>query len=99
MRLVLWGGAIAVGVTGVAFAWAANRAQDLFQSLLVSPWLAFVITPAGFVLCAWLTRVLFPGAQGSGIPQAIAARKLKDDAQRRGLLSLHLMAGKILLTL
>jgi H+/Cl- antiporter ClcA len=99
MRLVLWGGAIAVGVTGVAFAWAANRAQDLFQSLLVSPWLALVITPAGFVLCAWLTRVVFPGAQGSGIPQAIAARKLKDDGKRRALLSLKLTAGKILLTL
>ncbi|HEX4104754.1 MAG TPA: hypothetical protein VHX92_00845, partial [Rhizomicrobium sp.] len=99
MRLILWGGAIAVGVVGVAFAWAANRAQDLFQSMLVSPWIALLLTPAGFVLCAWLTRVVFPGAQGSGIPQAIAARRLKDDAQRSGLLSLRLTAGKILLTL
>src|SRR5581483_7169348 len=99
MRLVLWGGAIAVGAIGVAFAWAANRAQDLFLSLLVSPWLTLLITPLGFVLCAWLTRVVFPGAQGSGIPQAIAARKLKDDAARRRLLSLRLTVGKILLTL
>ena len=83
MRLVLWGGAIAVGVIGVAFAWAANRAQDVFGAMLISPWLAFLITPAGFVLCAWLTRTLFPGAEGSGIPQAIAARKLKDDRVRR----------------
>jgi H+/Cl- antiporter ClcA len=99
MRLVLWGGAIAVGVVGVAFAWAANRAQDLFQSMLVSPWLALALTPAGFVLCAWLTRVAFSGAQGSGIPQAIAARRLKDDAARTRLLSLKLTVGKILLTL
>lgn len=99
MRLVLWGGAIAVGMIGVAFAWAANRAQDLFQSMLISPWIALAVTPAGFILCAWLTRVVFPGAQGSGIPQAIAARRLKDDAKRSGLLSLRLTVGKILLTL
>lgn len=99
MRLVLWGGAIAVGAIGVAFAWAANRAQDLFQSMLISPWLALAITPAGFVLCAWLTRVVFPGAEGSGIPQAIAARSLRDDSVRGRFLSLKLTAGKILLTL
>lgn len=99
MRLVLWGGAIAVGVIGVAFAWAANRAQDLFGAMLISPWLALLITPLGFVLCAWLTRTVFPGAEGSGIPQAIAARKLKDDRVRSRLLSLRLTAGKILLTL
>ncbi|HEX4370598.1 MAG TPA: chloride channel protein [Rhizomicrobium sp.] len=99
MRLVLWGGAIAVGVIGVAFAWAANRATELFQAMLISPWLALVITPLGFVLCAWLTRSVFPGAEGSGIPQAIAARKLKDDGLRGSLLSLRLTAGKILLTL
>ena len=99
MRLVLWGGAIAVGVIGVAFAWTANQAQDLFQAMLISPWLALLITPAGFVMCAWLTRTVFPGAQGSGIPQAIAARKLSDDTRRSRLLSLRLTAGKILLTL
>ena len=99
MRLVLWGGAIAVGIIGVAFAWAANRAQELFHLMLISSWLALIITPAGFVLCAWLTRVVFPGAEGSGIPQAIAARTLKDDAMRSRFLSLKLTAGKILLTL
>jgi H+/Cl- antiporter ClcA len=99
MRLVLWGGAVAVGVVSVAFAWAANRAQDIFLHLLFNPWLALAITPLGFVLCAWLTRVVFPGAQGSGIPQAIAARRLTDDGLRARLLSLRLTAGKILLTL
>lgn len=99
MRLVLWGGAIAVGILGVGFAWAANRALDVFHALLVTPWLALLLTPASFVLCAWLTRVVFPGAQGSGIPQAIAARRLSDENLRTRLLSLKLTAGKILLTL
>lgn len=98
-RLVLWGGAIAVGAIGVAFAWAANRAQEFFQTMLVSPWVALALTPGGFIVCAWLTRVYFPGAQGSGIPQAIAARRLKDEGRRTNLLSLRLTMGKILLTL
>jgi len=99
MRLVLWGGAIAVGVVSVAFAWAANRAQDLFGHVLFKPWFALILTPVGFVLCAWLARTVFSGSQGSGIPQAIAARHLKDDNARSRLLSLRLTVGKILLTL
>lgn len=99
MRLVLWGGAIAVGVVSVAFAWAANQAQALFQHIVFRPWVALLLTPLGFMVCAWAARVLFPGAQGSGIPQAIAARHLRDNAAREKLLSLRLTAGKILLTL
>ncbi len=99
MRLVLWGGAIVVGVVSVAFAWAANRAQDLFGHVLFNPWFALVLTPVGFVSCAWLARTIFSGSQGSGIPQAIAARHLKDDNARSRLLSLRLTVGKILLTL
>ncbi len=99
MRLILWGGAIGVGVVSVAFAWAANRAQDLFHLLLVSPWIALGLTPAAFIFCAWLARTIFEGSQGSGIPQAIAARRLSDEAERTKLLSLKLTAGKVLLTL
>jgi H+/Cl- antiporter ClcA len=97
MRFVFWGGAIAVGLISVAFAWAANRAAEGFARLLIHPWLAFLLTPAVFVLSAWLTRRFFEGAQGSGIPQAIAARRARD--LRGPLLSMRLTAGKILLTL
>jgi H+/Cl- antiporter ClcA len=99
MRLVLWGGAIAAGIVSVGFAWAANRAQDVFGRILFNPWLALALTPMGFMLCAWAARTVFAGSQGSGIPQAIAARHLKDDAARTRLLSLRLTVGKILLTL
>jgi H+/Cl- antiporter ClcA len=99
MRLVLWGGALGVGIISVAFAWAANRAQDLFGHILFNPWAALALTPAGFILCALGARTVFAGAQGSGIPQAIAARHLKDDATRGRLLSLRVTVGKILLTL
>jgi len=98
-RLVFWGGAIAVGVVSVAFAAAATQATHLFRWLLFNPWFALVLTPAGFVLSAWLAARFFPGSQGSGIPQAIAARHMKDGGARAKLLSLKLTFGKIFLTL
>jgi H+/Cl- antiporter ClcA len=97
MRLVFWGGAVAVGLVSVAFAWAANRATELFHHLLIHPWLAFILTPSTFVLSTWSARTFFPGSQGSGIPQAIAARRAR--SRRDALLSVRLMMGKIALTL
>ncbi|MDP1092353.1 chloride channel protein, partial [Klebsiella pneumoniae] len=41
----------------------------------------------------------FPGSQGSGIPQAIAARHLRDDEERGRFLSLRMVWGKIVLTI
>jgi len=99
MRLVFWGGALAVGAVSVAFAAAATQASALFGVLLVRPWLALLLTPLGFVASAWLAARFFPGSQGSGIPQAIAARQMGDTGQRSRLLSLRLAFGKILLTL
>ena len=99
MRLVFWGGALTVGLVSVAFAAAATQATRLFGLLLFNPWFALVLTPAGFMLSVWLARRFFPGSQGSGIPQAIAARHMKDTAARARLLSLKLTFGKILLTL
>jgi H+/Cl- antiporter ClcA len=98
-RLVFWGGAVVVGAVSVIFADAANWAQIEFLAASHRFWgLGLVITPAGFVFCAWAAREVFPGAQGSGIPQAIAARQLSHYAQRRRLLSIKLCIGKIGLT-
>jgi H+/Cl- antiporter ClcA len=99
MRLVFWGGALAVGVTSVAFAAAATQAQKLFHILLFQPWVALLLTPLGFMLSVGLAQRFFPGSQGSGIPQAIAARHMKDMQSRERLMSLRLTFGKVLLTL
>src|SRR5579871_6686364 len=90
MRLVFWGGALAVGVVSVGFAALATQATHLFCGMLIAPWFALILTPSGFVLSAWVANRFFPGSQGSGIPQAIAARHMKDAQARSRLLSLKL---------
>lgn len=98
-RLVFAGGAAAVGVVSVLFAGAADLAAELFHRLReASPLAPLLVTPAGFALCAWLTRRWFPGAQGSGIPQVMAARRSQDPEHRRRLLGARVTAGKVVLT-
>ncbi|MEI4473625.1 chloride channel protein [Frigidibacter sp. MR17.24] len=100
-RIVFWAGAVTVGLVSLGFARAADESQRLFQDLIghgERAWIALLLTPAGFVFCAWAAARFFPGTQGSGIPQAIAARHL--DRESRGVyLTIRLAAGKLVLTL
>jgi len=103
-RLVFWTGAVAVGLVSVLFAKLADIAQSGFHTIIGDGdgWhglLPLLITPFGFMLCAWAAYVYFPNSQGSGIPQAIAARHLRDEEERNRLLSLKMVVGKIGLTL
>lgn len=101
-RVVFWLGALAIGAVSAAFAWMADAAQHLFAStFVVDGWRRFlplIVTPAGFVLCAWVALRFVPGSQGSGIPQAIAARHIRSDEERMRFLSPRMIVGKILLT-
>lgn len=95
--LVFFGGAIATGAAAVAFARAADLAQRGFRTLIVAePAAAWLLPPAGLACAAWLTRRYFPGAQGSGIPQTIAAIATADLAARDRLLSMRIAFGKVL---
>lgn len=99
-RLLFWSGAIAVGATAACFAVGSERAINWFGRLIApSPWLALLVTPAGLALTAYLTRRYFSGAQGSGIPQTVAALHTDDPELRHRLLSLRVAAGKVMLTL
>lgn len=102
-RLVFWCGALAIGLVSVGFARLADLAQKAFGSLTSSgEWsflLPLILSPLGFMLSAFLAARLFPNSQGSGIPQAIAARHLRHEEDRTRLLSLRIAAGKIALTI
>lgn len=99
-RAIFLLGGIAVGAAAVALAELADLAQLAFSALVSHfRYASLVLTPAGFALSVFLTNRFFQNAQGSGIPQAIAARHLTDQAARENLVSLRIAAGKILLTL
>jgi len=96
VRLVFWAGAIVVGLVCALFAVLAEHANHGFTALAQRyPYAPLALTPLGLVIIAWLTRRLFPGAQGSGIPQAIAALEMTG---KSAVLSLRIATGKILLT-
>jgi H+/Cl- antiporter ClcA len=99
-RAVFLIGAVAVGLAAVGFAKGSDLAQLLFRDAASRvPWLPLLLTPFGFALIAWVARSWFDGAQGSGIPQAIAARRSKDEVHRAGLMSARVTIGKIILTM
>ncbi len=96
IRLVFWIGTLLVGCIAALFAMMATTADHRFSQLASQyPWLPFVLTPAGLMLINWLTRRFFPGANGSGIPQTIAALDLKD---KSAVLSFRIAVRKLLLT-
>lgn len=99
-RTVFWCGGALAGLAAALFAIAADEAQALFREILkVSPYLPLGLTPLGFAVSVAVAKRFFPGSQGSGIPQAIAAREVHDEALRKRLVSLRIAFGKVLLTL
>src|SRR5690348_3826115 len=99
-RLVFWSGAFAVGCLAALFTFASNWFMELHDRILThSRWWTLLLAPLVLVTTAFLTRRVFPGTQGSGIPQAIAALRTDDDQQRKRLLSLRIAGGNILMTL
>ena len=88
-------GGLAVGYEKL-FEWA-ERAS--FAWLGQAPFLAFVLTPAAFLLSWGLVRGLAPAARGSGIPQVMAGIELSTPIQHRHtgyLLSMRVAVVKVL---
>jgi H+/Cl- antiporter ClcA len=99
-RIAFWAGAVMVALMAIAFAWLADEAQATFRWMTgPRPWLVLILAPGGLALAVTLTRRVFPGAQGSGIPQVIAALHMTDLANISRVLSLRVSLGKVLLTL
>lgn len=97
VRLAFMLGAVLVGIVSAGFGLASQQANRLFFHMVEAwPQAPLLVTPLGLVLVVWLARRFFPGSEGSGINQVIAALELR--AKDR-VVSLKLAAGKIVLTL
>src|SRR4051812_8743572 len=89
-RLIFWSGALAVGLIAALFAMASNQMMALHSHIMDhSRWWSLLLSPAVMIAVVFCTRKLFPGTQGSGIPQAIAALRSQNDGLRRRTLSLR----------
>ncbi len=82
------------------FAMGSEVAMGLFRrAYQAKSWLPFVLTPIGLAGGVWITRRWFPGSEGSGIPQTIAALRMPDENDRSRVLNLRIAFGKILVCL
>ncbi|WP_319497678.1 chloride channel protein [uncultured Cohaesibacter sp.] len=99
-RIIFGLGGVMVGFAAVALAMGADASQDLYRQLIAAyPYAGLLVTPLGFGAIVWVTNRYFPGTQGSGIPQAIAARRLKRPTSRAKLVGVRSAIGKIIMTL
>ena len=94
-RLLFWGGAVLVGLSAVLFTrmtdWALRQHAQLIAAW---PHLGLLVTPIGLAAAALLTRRFVPGAEGSGIPQVVAALHLTE-TENRPLLSAKVAVAKV----
>lgn len=92
--------AIITGLISILFGIGVVQASALFAHITTGrEWLSFVLCPAGLALIVLLTRRVFPGAQGSGIPQAMAGLSMQHHENVDQVLSLRIAVGKFFLTL
>lgn len=95
-RMVFWGGAILVGLVAAIFALMAEQADHFFRHVIAyNEYLPLLITPTGFVLTVFITRKIFSGAEGSGIPQTLIALADTDSSLSNRLLSMRMVVGKV----
>lgn len=99
-RTIFIAGGLVVGLAAIGLALASDYVQDVFHRFIAAYRFAgFAVTPLGFGLTIYLTNRFFPNTQGSGIPQAIAARAQQAPSARARLVGLRVGIGKILMTL
>src|ERR1700744_6141028 len=82
-RAIFMAGGLAVGLIagGLGLAFGAGQGA-VFGGAGRWPYAPLALTPAGFGIAVYVATRFFPNTQGSGIPQAIAARGMEDAADR-----------------
>ena len=97
-NLVFWGGAILVGLVAAVFALMADQADHIYRNIIAyNEYLPLLITPLGFLLTVYITRKIFSGAEGSGIPQTLIALADPGSSLSNRLLSMRMVVGKVLM--
>jgi H+/Cl- antiporter ClcA len=98
-RHLVWScAALLSGAGALLFAYADDYGEVVIaRAHLASPWLPFAMVTLGMVALCRLRDRVFPGTEGTGIPQAIAALKMPDEAARARVLSPRVAVGKMLL--
>jgi H+/Cl- antiporter ClcA len=98
-RAVIWLAAVVTGLVVVAFSRLTEHAIEYFnQGMRRFWWLPLLLCPLAGMGIAWLTRTFFRGAEGSGIPQVIAALRDEAEGEKVSLfVSVRIAFGKVLL--
>lgn len=98
-RLSFWAAATFLGLICVFFAALCQWADQSFRRIYeISPYLPFLVCPLGFYLVWKLQTSIFPGAEGSGIPQVVASLQSRSTLLKNQLLNMRIFLGKILCT-
>ena len=93
-------GPVLVGLAAVGLAIGSEYANKLNHLVVdAAPWAPLLFMPAGFALLAYCCERVFPGSQGSGIPQTMAAMDELGNKKQSRLLSVRIAIGKIVSTL
>jgi len=92
-------GAAFVGMGALIFA-LADRSSAQFGNTIwaANPWAMFLLMPGALALILFLRDRVFPGTDGTGIPQTIAALKSGPGPLRDRLMSGRVAVGKVILT-
>lgn len=98
-RLATMVGAVLLGLVALAFAAMADSANHLFLAIVAEwPLAPLILSPLLFALVVWATLRFASEARGSGIPQVIAAGRVRDPAKALRLVSLSTAMKKLGLT-
>lgn len=90
--------ACGAGAVALLFGYVEDWSEELQRrAAAVSPFLPALIVAVAMVLILRLRDTLFPGTEGTGIPQAIAALKMGEGPERQRVLSLRIALGKTIL--
>ena len=97
--LPFWIASLLAGIVAVLYAKLFAFAEDLSKALFEGEkWIIFILTPACFIISAWIVKHFAPNSKGSGIPQVMASIELasvKNQSKIKHFLSIRIIITKI----